>query len=1112
MRRAANPLPSGRPVKKRAVDHEEFTWIVPGPDRPSHRVLERSPRLEQWPEHVLGGTFQEYKSMSPYHIWCNQDAFVRYILGTPQIGRRFTAIIEAKRPVRLLLDVDLSQADLLPGKQMPPPTRVWDSVTTLLQRYLDITTVKNIDVRQECWTFSSHRADKISFHLYFPDLVFQDVEQLKLLITQGFHRFLLEHIRAGDPVALPLARNPTKDGHPKTAVDHLIYHKKRHMRVALCHKPGKPNLKYDRTLHPAGRPLPSPAEQLKACLPHPVGASYQMQPPVDPQLVVAPQAFLWAGRAQPNGSPGAQQSFDAYMAPLRVLNPITRTYTAQRHKSLAEAKAANPGCVRYHGVLDLDVPFDARHRRDEYLSCLRKARRPFKAADVPFPEFQRLLAAVQKIPRDSGWCYFSGSGFRVLLRPEESLWTSGRFCNASDGHRRIITFLTDQPWGPAVKPYVDRAPYQPNCGTKADLRASTKTGLWPQLVKPGMLLQQDEDAETSRTIRRYWANVGLQAGDRLAQAPRPAAMSPGGPLGRARARPGAPPGVTKGNRSMSTVVEEALRAAGDLHSKVTKEKSACKWYCQTPRHHRPRRCLAGTRREHQSNNFEVEQDGAHLWYFCHSKHCPGRVKLAFVRDWRPPVNDWRVPYQTGFDSREVHRMVQRLGGGIEAVRKPVMAYFHRYFARVGVDSGQVYVQRLARRGFRILSRLNLLNVLEACQVTLMGTDAKPKRVHLGHWWLQDASAPTFDRMVFNPRAYGSPGAANTREFNTYTGPGVSRQDASQADPRDAQPLLDHIRTIWCRGDEELYTYVLNWLASVVQRPWHKLGVALLLQGEQGSGKGCVVEFIKPIVGDSFKAVHRADPVLGTFNTALLGSSLLFLDEMFWGGDKKLAGAWKALITEPVHQINQKYLPIISQKSCHNVIVASNNAHLAPVELKDRRSLVLSIDNKHAGSQDATSSAYFQRLRQVPVKAFARVLYTRDLRGWNSRRFPHTDAIQAQQEQSLGPVHRWWIKVITDGFIEGAGAYGARAQLSLDQTTECDKASVYTSFTASPMVQAKFTNDAHFWRTMKVLVPDLSYRRVRVGEARNRTVVFPPLPQLKAQWTARAGGRWRFSDD
>ena len=63
-----------------------------------------------------------------------------------------------------------------------------------------------------------------------------------------------------------------------------------------------------------------------------------------------------------------------------------------------------------------------------------------------------------------------------------------------------------------------------------------------------------------------------------------------------------------------------------------------------------------------------------------------------------------------------------------------------------------------------------------------------------------------------------------------------------------------------------------------------------------------------------------------------------------------------------------------------------------------------------------------------------------------------------------------------------------------------------------MVQAKFTNDAHFWRTMKVLVPDLSYRRVRVGEARNRTVVFPPLPQLKAQWTARAGGRWRFSDD
>ena len=791
------------------------------------------------------------------------------------------------------------------------------------------------------------------------------------------------------------------------------------------------------------------------------------------------------------------------MAPLEMLNPITRTYTAKPYRSLQEVREDNPRCVRYHGVLDLDVAFENPERRQAYLDYLRQLRTPLCAAElVPFPEFQGLLKVVSRLQEELPrcWCYFSGSGFRVLFY-DETLWSHGRFRDQEGGFRKVRAFL--ERWEGAVKPYLDPAPYQPNCGTKADLRASSKTGLWPRLVGSSLSLSRKEDPATSRAIRRFWASLAVVAEEKLEEHKFE--------LAEHKRAPAIMPRPVHG--TTTKFITEALRTKGDRHSTVVLTRPGV-WYGKIAREHRPRRCLA-TRRKHTSNNFQVEQDGGDLWYHCLSKHCPKRVLLARVPGWRPPVNDWRVKYEKNFDPREVAKLVTSVDSRLQEARKLVMDYLHHHFARVGVDSGLLYAQRLAPRGYRLLNRQSLLNVLEACQSTLTDTDGKPKRVHFGHWWLRDPSAPTFDRVVFNPRPYGTPrvdapDAAGAREFNTYTGPDISRHDASSADPQVAQPLLDHIRRIWCRDDEVVYTYVLNWLASVVQRPWHKLGVAILLQGEQGSGKGCVVEFIKNILGDSFKAVHRPDEVLGSFNTALLGTSLLFLDEMFWGGDKKLAGSWKALITESVHQINQKYLPVISQSSCHNVIVASNNAHLAPVELNDRRSLVLSVASTYAGTQDATKSAYFKILREVPAKAVARVLYTRDLRGWNSRKIPHTDAIQAQQEQTLGPAHRWWLKVITDGFMEETNSVDGRVVLlHVDNSTEVEKAFVFSCYQRCPMVPARYTNDAHFWRTMKALVPDVRFRRPQDAEARTRLAVFPPLPRLRDHWRTLAGGRWRF---
>jgi len=89
---------------------------------------------------------------------------------------------------------------------------------------------------------------------------------------------------------------------------------------------------------------------------------------------------------------------------------------------------------------------------------------------------------------------------------------------------------------------------------------------------------------------------------------------------------------------------------------------------------------------------------------------------------------------------------------------------------------------------------------------------------------------------------------------------------------------DHLLVNVCSGDESLFEWVLGFFAHIVQRPPERLGVALVLQGRQGSGK--------TIVGQHFGALFPAhyflvdDPryVVGNFNVHMANCLLLQADE------------------------------------------------------------------------------------------------------------------------------------------------------------------------------------------------------------------------------------------
>jgi hypothetical protein len=298
------------------------------------------------------------------------------------------------------------------------------------------------------------------------------------------------------------------------------------------------------------------------------------------------------------------------------------------------------------------------------------------------------------------------------------------------------------------------------------------------------------------------------------------------------------------------------------------------------------------------------------------------------------------------------------------------------------------------------------------------------------FWLKSANRRACAAVVFDPRAHSAATSSTAiSNFNLWRGFLISQGAASAAGAgMDAaqlesaiQPFLGHVRDIWCRDDADAYAYCLGWMASLVQRPWRKLGVAIVLQGQPGSGKGSIVtEILAKIIGPHhFSHVTGLDQICGQFNApALATACLVFVDEAMCGSNKQQAAKLKTLITESQHTVENKYVPALSVESFANYILSSNEDHVVAIEHKDRRYFALQTDNRFSGSQTAERKEYFDQLLAVPVELVAKYLYQFDIAAFNPRQVPTTDLQRAQKLLTLqtAGVDTWLLRCIEKGAL------------------------------------------------------------------------------------------------
>jgi hypothetical protein len=280
----------------------------------------------------------------------------------------------------------------------------------------------------------------------------------------------------------------------------------------------------------------------------------------------------------------------------------------------------------------------------------------------------------------------------------------------------------------------------------------------------------------------------------------------------------------------------------------------------------------------------------------------------------------------------------------------------------------------------------------------------------GDKWLRWSGRRQHSHVVFNPTC--EPVENRSGEpFNLWVGFAVTPRAG------DWSLLHDHIRDVICNGNMVMFTYVLNWIARLVQHPELPGEVALVFPGTEGAGKGIFIRFLKAIFGPHAKSMDKASHALGRFTAQLEDTVLLFLDEAFAGDTVKNVGALKALITEPYLFIEAKFQTPGEKPNRLHIVLASNERWVVPAGVDSRRFCVSRVSDRRRGDR-----AYFAKLLALldnggPAFLLHDML-NRDISSFNPGDFPVTDELQEQRIQSASVVHKWYRDLLARGHLVG----------------------------------------------------------------------------------------------
>lgn len=261
-----------------------------------------------------------------------------------------------------------------------------------------------------------------------------------------------------------------------------------------------------------------------------------------------------------------------------------------------------------------------------------------------------------------------------------------------------------------------------------------------------------------------------------------------------------------------------------------------------------------------------------------------------------------------------------------------------------------------------------------------------------------------DQVGFDPSGHD-----RNVKLNTWQGWPIEPGPTGQGS-KGCQRLLDLLRYL-CGEDngDEVFWWMLRWLAYPLQNPGAKMASAIIMHGPQGTGKSTFFQTYAQIFGD-YATVLNQRGLEDKFNSDWTDSKLFLLAEEvvtrqeMWHIKNEL----KELVTGEWVRVNTKQVAAYRQRNQINLIFLSNEGMPLPLDNDDRRHLVVwTPPQREPEYYDAVNA----EISDGGVAALYRYLLELDLGDFHpKKRPPNTHAkaelIQVSKTSELRFIDEW----------------------------------------------------------------------------------------------------------
>lgn len=274
------------------------------------------------------------------------------------------------------------------------------------------------------------------------------------------------------------------------------------------------------------------------------------------------------------------------------------------------------------------------------------------------------------------------------------------------------------------------------------------------------------------------------------------------------------------------------------------------------------------------------------------------------------------------------------------------------------------------------------------------------KVFIDRWIKANPNMITYDKMDYYP----NPNDCPKNCYNLWKKFDVELITEYKYLNDDLDFLLNHI-LILCGNNQEVFNFVIKYLAHLFYKPEEKIGKMILFASKEGTGKSMFYSLLKSMIGTRFYSIGDVKKnLIGNFNSSLLNSYVINLEEVDYFSSKDGADILKNLITETDLEVNVKGKDPKIIKSVHRFIGNTNHVVMPlKISVNDRRYCIIRSSDEKKNDSD-----YFKKLKKIisdkDLQAtFYKYLSTIDITDFISCKIPETEYLDELKESFETPL-------------------------------------------------------------------------------------------------------------